>query len=596
MAENSWSSLTGGAIQQIEIAPNNSQNAIFNFRATSPVKDGKQKVTAVAKGEGDAIEKLVTVKPNGKEIVETQSKLFRDNAVFDVNFPADSFPNTRQAELKIYPNMLAHVAESVEGLLKRPYGCGEQTTSSTYPNLMILKIEKELGKSVNAKVKAQANIYLQEGYERLLNYQTSSGGFSYWGKNDMPNVALTAYILRFLNDAKDFIAVDGQVVENADNWLIRQQQTDGSWKTSYVDTDSSTAFVARSLALRTEKDEETKKQLHSGLEFLKKRLPEIKDSYILANFALASIATGDMDTAKVIADKLNSLSQVDKETIFWTTANTPFYGWGTTAKIETTALVIQTFLRLNEAEKFDTPLSRGLAFLLKNKDRYGVWFSTQTTVNVLDALILLQKSIKNTQPNLSEKAEIFINGKKIQDLAIDANSLSNPVLLNVSPYLSETANRVEIKNADNSNFTQAQLVADFYISWKDVVEKSDHFDLQVNFDKTAAKIGEEINCAVTIARKTSRYGMILAEIGIPPGADVSRASLEKAKAEGDFSSFDILPDKIIIYLWTNSTPTEFNFKFRPRYGINAQNALSVVYDYYNAEANAMVAPVQFLIR
>ncbi len=155
---------------------------------------------------------------------------------------------------------------------------------------------------------------------------------------------------------------------------------------------------------------------------------------------------------------------------------------------------------------------------------------------------------------------------------------------------------MEIKNADNSNFTQAQIVAAHYITWKDATENSDYFDLQINFDKTEAKIGEEINCLVTIARKTSRYGMILAEIGIPPGADVSRASLEKAKAEGDFSSFDILPDKIIIYLWTNSTPTEFNFKFRPRYGINAQNALSVVYDYYNAEANAMVAPVQFSIK
>ena len=596
MAENSWSKLLNGATQQIEIAPNTSQNAIFNFRAVAPVKDGKQKVTALAKGEDDAIEKNVTVKPNGKEIVETQAKLFRDSAAFDINFPANAFPNTRQAELKIYPNMLAHVAESVEGLLKRPYGCGEQTTSSTYPNLLILKIEKDLGKSVNAKIKAQAQIYLQEGYERLLNYQTSGGGFSYWGENDTPNVALTAYILRFLNDARDFIAVDEKVVENAANWLLSQQQSDGSWKTGYVEVHSSTAFVARSLSLNIEKNEKAKKSLQSGLEFLKKRLPEIKDSYVLANFALASTATGDTETAEIIADKLNSLSQEDKETLFWTTANTPFHAWGTTAKIETTALAMQTFLRLDKAEKFDTPILRGLAFLLKNKDKYGVWHSTQTTINVLDALILLQKPTKNKQSNLSEKAEVFINGEKIQDFTIDANSLSNPVSIDISSYVSETANRIEIRNAGNSNFMQAQIVADYYISWNDVAEESDHFDLQINFDKTEAKIGEEINCSVSIARKTSRYGMILAEIGIPPGADVSPDSLEKAKTEGDISSFDILPDKIIVYLWTNSAPTKFNFKFRPRYGINAQNAASVVYDYYNTEANATIAPVRFLIR
>ncbi len=105
---------------------------------------------------------------------------------------------------------------------------------------------------------------------------------------------------------------DEKVIENAQNWLLKQQQADGSWKTGYVDTDSSTAYVTRSLALKTEEDAETKKHLVAGLEFLKKRLPEIKDAYILANFALASIATGDLEMSKIIGEKLNSLSQSDK--------------------------------------------------------------------------------------------------------------------------------------------------------------------------------------------------------------------------------------------------------------------------------------------
>jgi len=599
MAENSWSSLLGGATQQIEIAPNDSQNAIFNFRAASPVEEGKQKVTALAKGEGDAIEKTVTVKPNGKETVQIQSQLFRETAVFDVNFPVNSFPNSRRAELKIYPNMLAHVAESIEGLLKRPYGCGEQTTSSTYPNLMILKIEKDLGKVIGKQTKAQAQIYLQEGYERLLNYQTPGGGFSYWGKTDAPNVALTAYVLRFLNDAKNYVEVDENVIRNAQNWLLKQQQANGIWQTNRVETDASTAYVARSLLLDSGKNDETKKSLRAGLEFLKKRLPEINDAYVLANFALASIETGDVETAKIIADKLNFLAQPDKEMLFWTTANTPFYGWGTTAKIETTALVVQALTRLNDAGKFDTPLSRGLAFTLKNKDKYGVWYSTQTTVNVLDALILLQKSTKDAKQNVGDKAEIYINGRKIQDLALDANSLANPIYFDASPYLSEASNRVEIKNAASANFTQAQIVAAYYIAWKDALpEESPYFDLQINFDRTEAKIGEEINCSVVVARKNyNRYGMLLAEIGIPPGADVDRNSLETAKiADGNISRYDVLPDRIIVYLWAGSNPTTFNFKFKPRYGINAQTAPSVVYDYYNAEAQATVAPLKFSVK
>lgn len=598
MAENDWSNVAaGGATRQIEIAPNASQNAVFNFRAVNPVEAGKQEVTALAKGEGDAIEKTVTVKPNGRETVNIQSQMFRENAVFDINFPVESFPKTRRAELKIYPNMLAHVAEAIEGLLKRPYGCGEQTTSSTYPNLLILKIERDLGKTVDAKTKAQAEIYLQAGYERLLNYQTPSGGFSYWGKTDAPNVALTAYILRFLNDAKDFTRVDERVVGNARDWLFRQQQPDGSWRAN-GDADVSTAYAARSLSLDSGKNEAAKKAVRSGLEFLKKRLTATADSYVLANAGLAAVETDDAETAKIAADKLLLLSQTDKDTVFWTTANTPFYGWGTTAKIETTALAVQLLARLNEAGKFDTPIARGAAFALKNKDRYGVWHSTQTTVNVLDALILLQKSAAGAKSNRAAgRAEIYVNGRKVQDLALDANSLANPLRFDAAPFLNEFSNRLEIRNA-GANFTQAQIVAAAYAPWESAAQNdSPYFDLRVNFDRTTAKIGEEITCRVAIARKNyARYGMLLAEIGLPPGADVDRNSLEKMKSEAGISRYDVLPDKVVVYFWANSSPLEFDFKFKPRYGINAQTAPSTVYDYYNEEARATLPPLKFSVK
>ena len=150
----------------------------------------------------------------------------------------------------------------------------------------------------------------------------------------------------------------------------------------------------------------------------------------------------------------------------------------------------------------------------------------------------------------------------------------------------------------------AQIVSTHYISWQNFVadgrnvNQSRQLRLAYNCDKLNAKISEEINCTVEAERIGFRgYGMLLAEIGLPPGADVDRASLEKAKKDNwSFSRYDVLPDKIIVYMWAYAGGTRINFKFRPRYGINAQTAPSVVYDYYNAEANAMVAPVQFSIK
>jgi len=599
LAENDWSRLLSDANQLIEIAPNGSQNAVFNFRAVAPVTGGKQKVSAIAKNDADAIEKNVTVKPNGKEEIRTQSNLFQNETSFEVNFPADAFPATRRTEIKIYPNMLAHVAESVEGLLKRPYGCGEQTTSSTYPNLLILKIEKEFGKPVDPKIKAQAQNYLIEGYKRLLSYQTPVGGFSYWGKSDAPNIALTAYVLRFLNDAKGFIEVDESVIENAQNWLLKQQQTDGSWKLNNSDADVSTAYVARSLALIAGKDETIRKSLRRGLEFLEKRQPDANDSYVLANTALAAAEIGDAVIARKTLEKLRNQVQTENDSSYWKTANTPFYGWGKTAEIETTALVVQAFLKgKKETEEriADDLISKGLLFLLKNKDKFGVWHSTQTTVNVLDTLVLLQKWRMNEARNADEKIEIYVNGTKAREFFVSGEGLKNPFVFDVSSLTNQQNNRIEIKSAGNPNLTMAQIVSLFYVNWKKTENDSRYFDLKVNFDKTGAKIGEEIICSVFVESKNNRRAMILTEIGLPPGADVDRASLEKAKTEEKFSSYDVLPDKIVIYSWTNSAPMNFKFKFRPRFGLNAQTAPSVVYDYYNEQARATIAPLKFLVK
>lgn len=80
--------------------------------------------------------------------------------------------------------------------------------------------------------------------------------------------------------------------------------------------------------------------------------------------------------------------------------------------------------------------------------------------------------------------------------------------------------------------------------------------LAVSYDKPQAQIGEEVTCNVAAERighqgDGQMFGMMLAEIGLPPGADVDRASLEAAaKASGwALNHFDILPDRVIVYLW-----------------------------------------------
>ena len=90
----------------------------------------------------------------------------------------------------------------------------------------------------------------------------------------------------------------------------------------------------------------------------------------------------------------------------------------------------------------------------------------------------------------------------------------------------------------------------------------------------------------------------MAEIGLPPGADVDRASLDRAVKETGWGvdQYDVLPDRLIVYLWPQAGGTRFQFKFRPRIGLAAVTAPSAVYDYYNPEARAVVPPTKFIVK
>ncbi|HRH40055.1 MAG TPA: MG2 domain-containing protein [Pyrinomonadaceae bacterium] len=597
MSKSDWFSFLTPELQKLEVPSGDSGNAVFGFKTISAIKGGKQRVTAIANKVSDAIEKPVTVRPNGEEIVKTDSKLFNNSASFEVDFPANALPGTPKAELKIYPNLFSHVAESVEGLLQRPYGCGEQTISSTYPNLMLLKFIKE-----DNKLRATAEKYLQKGYERLLGYQVADGGFSYWGGKDESNIALTAYAIRFLNEAKTFIKVDETVIKKATDYLIKQQQPDGGFVKKYYwesSTDSNrtklfTSYVARTLAMRKD---ENKEVLNKALEYLKKRNDEIDEPYALALYGLASLDAGNLESANKTAQLLAKMAIAENDAVYWKLeTNTPFYGWGTAGRVETTALVVQLLLKTNTNQDL---VSRGMLFLLKNKDRYGVWYSTQTTINVLDSFLATLSTEKTAE---NQTLQVLLNGENIQNITVPPDQIT-PITVDLTNKLNAKNNRVEVKGSSSSPL-MSQIVSAHYIDWKDSVSsgketnQSRQLRLDYKCDKQNPTIMQEVSCAVETERVGFQgYGMLLAEIGIPPGADVSRESLEEAlKNDWSLSRYDILPDRIIFYMWSKAGGTKINFKFKPRYGIKALTPASVVYDYYNEEAKAIVAPLKFEVK
>jgi hypothetical protein len=667
----SWFTLLGPAQKRAEVAAGDNSRQTFDFRAVASVKDGKQRITATGADVSDQIERPVSVHPDGEEIAKTWSGILADSATLDADIPADAINGTPRAELKIYPNLMAHVVESIEGIMRRPYGCAEQTISAAYPSLLALRAYKRIGKEPPA-VAAKARRYVQAGYERLLNYRASSGGFSYWGRGDA-DFALTAYALRFLHDSQDFVEVDGSVVEEAREWLVKQQRADGSWPAArgwWEKTEDQrrtamlTAYIARVLAMTNDRDADVKTTNEKttqpatsapsvtsappptsaptkrALLYLSQRYLESDEPYLIASYALAASDAGDVKGAKDAIEKLRALAHEEAGASYWTLeTNTPFYGWGLAGRIETTALVLQAMEKYCAAQNADCGLSnagssnpqsqiripqlieRGLLFLLRTKDRYGVWYSTQATVNTLDTLVALLSKNSPAAPDANgavaprranaggQEAQVFINGSPATTIELPpGDQLATPVIVDISRFISPGKTRVEIRRAAGSSApASVQLVSTYYMPWaaRKVASHANPDDsakalrLNVSYDRSAAGIGSEITCRVEAERVGFRgYGMLLAEIGLPPGADVDRASLELAMKDSGWSlsQYDVLPDRLIVYLWPQAGGSSFTFKFRPRFGLAAESAPSLLYDYYNPEARVVVAPTKFVIK
>jgi len=247
----------------------------------------------------------------------------------------------------------------------------------------------------------------------------------------------------------------------------------------------------------------------------------------------------------------------------------------------------------------DQPLIRqGLLFLLRNEDKDGMWYCGQTTVHVLKTLLSMVETRES-----SDRLTLRVNGKdaKVVELS-SGQTVVAPIEVDLSAFITKGENNVDLESA-NKGMMSVQFVADLYVPWGDaqsVTSKqephaSSVLRYTVEYSKTKATTEENIECRIRAERIGYRgYGMMLGEVGLPPGADVDRESLEHA-LQGNYSvyRYDVLPDRVILYIWPEAGGSEFSFRFRPRFGMSAETAPSLLYDYYNPESSVTLKPRHF---
>ena len=611
MKPEPWFTLLGPTEVPVHVDAGDAARAIFRYRTITAITDGKQQVTGANADVSDAAQKPVDVHPFGRPASVTASDIIDRNGALSAVIPEGAIPGSVRARLKIYPNLLAHVVENLEAGLEKPHGCGEQTISSTYPSLLVAEIYSKEEKKPAIALKAQR--YLAAGYERLLRYQSESGGFTYWGHGEQPDLSLTAYAVEFLNHAATLIPVDEGVRQGAEQWLLKQQRPDGSWRARWNENSdrdalTTTAYIAGTLRqledLSPAKQDDRRAAIAKAFAFLSAHRDLADEPYVIASFALAAQSAGNEKMLASLVDELRKSVHIEGNGAYWVLErNTPFYGWGGTGRLESTALAIRALASIPSRNDTDENLIRqGLLFLLRNEDRDGMWFCGQTTVHVLKAMLsLLEMRPTDANGTLS----VRVNGKEAQKIDLPVGqTVVAPLFVDVSTFVAPGSNSIEL-NSTSEGMMSAQFIADTYVPWGADASVASNPDpratsalrFSVEYSKTQSTTEDHIECRVHAERLGYRgYGMMLAEVGLPPGADVERESLEDA-LQGNYAvyRYDVQPDRVILYVWPEAGGSEFSFKFRPRFAMQAETAPSVLYDYYNPEASVTLKPIRFVV-
>ena len=566
---------------------------------------GKFKLTLSARIEGaadraDIVVREIEVIPNGSE----QSVVFNghlENTVqHQVAFPANSIPDASKIFVRLYPGPMSQVVEGMDSILRMPNGCFEQTSSSTYPNVLALDYMKRTQK-LTPEVHAKAEGYIANGYQRLLTFEVPGGGFSWFGSAPA-NKILTAYGLMEFYDMSRVYDVDPKLISRTQQWLASQQQEDGSWKpdaqfinegaTNRYNSDTLriTAYIAWAL-------KETGYQgsaIEKAKQFVEGHMSAKVDTYtlaVVANFAAGYGADREF-TRQAIQLLLDARTEKDEQ-VWWNAEETNVYATGPSASIETTGLAVQALLQSGQAPG---TARKALNYIASKKDAYGTWGTTQATIMALRALLTAtEKGAADVRGTLV----VLVNGKPREQLELtpDNNDLLHQFVL--KDVDSRGRSTVELRFEGKGGLAY-QIVGSYFLPW-DRKPASEPLSIDVAYDRTHLAQDDIATATATVRNNlTKAANMVMVDLGIPPGFDLLSEDLEDFKDKsadrksGHLSKFSLTATQAILYFdsFAPGDSVTLKFRLRAKYPIRARTFESRVYEYYDPEISSVARPVE----
>jgi uncharacterized protein YfaS (alpha-2-macroglobulin family) len=474
-------------------------------------------------------------------------------------------------------------------MLQVPYGCFEQTSSITYPNVLIMKYLKATNKD-RPEISMKAEQYINLGYQRLLTFEVPGGGFDWFGRSPA-NTVLTAYGVMELHDMDSVHPVDIKLIERAELLLEKRQQFDGSWKPdvnthTWSSLDSKltvTSYVTWCLAEAGYTTSCTG-AVQRACQYITKNIDQTRDSYTLALAVNALVAAGEKDAATAALNKLAESAKSSRDRASWpSSGSTLTYSYVDIAGTETTALAAYAFL------KSGTHLDRArqaLAELVERRSPSGDWGTTQATILALKALFASSEGGSGGKTDV----RLSVNGQSSETVRLSGDDSDVLQIVDVTNLAISGRNTVELE-VNGESRPAYQVVARYYVPWARVPEKTtDEIDIDVRYSQLKVVKGGIVDVSASI-KSIHGVKMAMVDLGVPPGFRVDTEGLESLKSKGIIDRYELTHRQLILYLRDLRPGRSINihYKLRALYPVRATVPASKAYDYYNPDTVRSIA-------
>ena len=504
---------------------------------------GLAKLTFDAKAGAyrDSVGRTLDVRPLGFPHESSTGGVLERNGSksFEFTLPADVLRGSLSSSVSVYPTPLASMTDALQSLLREPYGCFEQTSSTSYPMVMAQQYFLTHTGVDPATIEKARNL-LEVSYKKLIGFESRSKGYEWFGA-DPGHEALTAYGLLQFTDMSRVRAVDKDMLDRTRAWLLSRREGNGGFNRNAkaIDSfggapvDTTNAYIVWALI------ESGEKGLDKEIAAVKASAVSTEDSYIVALGANILAATGDRAGARQLMDKLVKKQGTAGNVMGAVTSITR--SGGDALAIETTALSVLAWMR---EPAYAAQVQKGLQWIVES-NKSGRYGSTQSTVLALRSIVAYDNA--NARPKAPGRIILSVDGKTVgAPLAFTATNQGALVMPDFTGQLAPGKHAVALKMEDGSSMPFSISVK--YNSLLPDSAKEAQVGLQVVLEDSQVQEGSVTEAVVSVANKSDQaIPTPVAIVGIPGGLEVRHDQLKELVKSGKIDAYEVIGREVVLY-------------------------------------------------